>query len=85
MEKKKLTYNQAVEEIQDIIARIEAESLDMDELSKVTARALELIKFCKIKLRSTEEDIEKMLEDLTSWSFTDQDFLRIENKIRHTI
>ncbi|MFO7880122.1 MAG: exodeoxyribonuclease VII small subunit [Bacteroidales bacterium] len=62
---KKLSYSQAVEEIQDIIMRIEEEQLDMDELSKATKRALELIKFCKLKLRSTEEDIEKMLDELS--------------------
>lgn len=60
-----MSYNKAVEEIENIIAKIEDEKLDMDELSKATARALELIKFCKLKLRSTESDIDKLLEDLS--------------------
>lgn len=60
-----MSYNKAVEEIETIIAKIEDEKMDMDELSKATARALELIKFCKLKLRSTESDIDKLLEDLS--------------------
>ncbi|MGM0649635.1 MAG: exodeoxyribonuclease VII small subunit, partial [Bacteroidota bacterium] len=34
-----MSYNKAVEEIENIIAKIEDEKMDMDELSKATARA----------------------------------------------
>jgi exodeoxyribonuclease VII small subunit len=59
------TYTKAIEEIENIIQEIENEQPDMDELSTRVARALALIKFCKGKLRNTEEDIDKLLEDLS--------------------
>ncbi|MGC9331730.1 MAG: exodeoxyribonuclease VII small subunit [Bacteroidales bacterium] len=65
MEKKDLSYTKAVREIESIIEQIEEGKMDMDALSRATKKALELIKFCKIKLRSTESDIDKMLEDIS--------------------
>ncbi|MEA3449318.1 MAG: exodeoxyribonuclease VII small subunit [Bacteroidota bacterium] len=65
MEKKDLSYTKAVQEIESIIDQIEEGKMDMDALSRATKRALELIKFCKVKLRSTESDIDKMLEDIS--------------------
>ncbi|MFW5805913.1 MAG: exodeoxyribonuclease VII small subunit [Bacteroidales bacterium] len=65
MEKKDVSYTKAVQEIESIIEQIEDGKMDMDELSKATKKALELIKYCKVKLRSTESDIDKMLEDIS--------------------
>jgi exodeoxyribonuclease VII small subunit len=65
MANKKLTYTQAVHEIEDIIQEIEQQKPDMDELSTRVSRALELIKFCRTKLRTTEEDIDKLLENMS--------------------
>lgn len=65
MAKKELTYQEAVEEIEAIIERIEEDSLDVDKLTGEVARAIKLIKYCKEKLRSTEKDIDQLLEDLS--------------------
>ncbi len=60
-----MSYTKAVQEIESIIEQIEEGKMDMDALSKAAKRALDLIKFCKVKLRSTESDIDKMLEDIS--------------------
>ncbi|WP_430816218.1 exodeoxyribonuclease VII small subunit [Carboxylicivirga sp. RSCT41] len=64
MTKKKLTYNEAVSEIEEILQLIENEELDVDELSAKVKRVSALIKTCKDKLHKTEEEVEKILNDI---------------------
>lgn len=58
---KKLTYSSALEELENIIQEIEDEEISIDDLSIKVKRASALLKFCKEKLRSTEEDINAIL------------------------
>ena len=60
----KITYQAAYEELQSIIADIEQGEITVDELSEKVKRAAALIKICKQKLQSTEEDVNKILKDL---------------------
>lgn len=64
MAKKKITYKEAVEEIENIMSKLENEEIDIDELSKNVKRAGELITFCKNQLRNTEEEIEHILGEM---------------------
>jgi len=59
--KKKLTYAQAINELEEIIEEIETERIDIDALAKKVKRAAHLISFCKDSLRTTEEDVKKIL------------------------
>ena len=63
-EKKKLTYSQAIGELEKIINEIEAESIDVDVLAEKVKRATYLIKFCKSSLRTTEEEVKRVLSDM---------------------
>jgi exodeoxyribonuclease VII small subunit len=58
---KKITYDSALTELQNIVAEIEGEEIGIDELSKKVKRAAELLKFCQKKLRQTEEDVNEIL------------------------
>lgn len=58
---KKQTYESALAELQSIIAEIEGEEISIDELSKKVKRAAELLKFCQLKLRQTESDVNEIL------------------------
>ena len=58
----KISYNEAVQEIEKIISSIESEELDIDKLENNVKTALELIKLCRKKLKTTEESIKKELE-----------------------
>lgn len=64
MTKPKITYNEAVGEIEDILQQIENEELDVDELSAKVKRVSALIKTCKDKLHKTEVEVEKILKSI---------------------
>lgn len=63
MEKKK-TYEEAFEELQNIVKEIESGTISVDLLSEKVKRAGELIKFCKEKLFKTEEEVNEVLKQL---------------------
>ncbi len=64
MAQKKLTYKEAVEEIDEILEKIENEELDVDDLSEKVKRVSVLIKFCKEKLHKTETEVENILKEM---------------------
>lgn len=59
-----MKYEEAYNELQQIVADIEDGEIGVDELSDKVKRAAELIAICKKKLTSTEADVKKILEDL---------------------
>lgn len=63
MAKEEITYKAAVEEIEEILEKIEEGELDVDELTTNVKRVTELLKICKIKLQRTENEVSKILED----------------------
>lgn len=64
MAEKKISFNQAVQELETILEKIESGILDVDELSGKVKRAAELIKLCKGKLKKTEEEIENIFKEM---------------------
>lgn len=64
MPKKELTYVEAMAEIDEIIVQIEGDELDIDNLSAKIKRVAQLVELCKLKLRSTEEEVQKILDKL---------------------
>lgn len=64
MEENKLNYKEAMAEIEGIVAKLEDNQLDVDELSEKVKRVSELIAFCKSKLHETEEEVEKILKSI---------------------
>lgn len=57
-------YTQAFEELQGIVSEIEIGEISVDELSEKVKRAAQLIKICKSKLATTEEDVNKIFKEL---------------------
>ena len=64
MEEKKQSYKEAMAEIEEIVAQLENNQLDIDELSEKVKRVSELIVYCKSKLHETEEEVEKILKSI---------------------
>ncbi len=64
MMEKKLTYTEAIAELEAIVADIEEGSVTVDELSEKVKRAALLLKVCKEKLTSTEDDVKKILDEI---------------------
>ena len=64
MAKKIISYSEAIGEIESIIEKMDNKELDIDALSENVSRVTELIKICKSKLKTTEEQIEKTLHEI---------------------
>ena len=62
MAKKKLTYTEAVAEIEQILARLRGEQIDVDTLASEVKRATELIAQCKAQLTEVEKAVKDILE-----------------------
>jgi len=60
----KTNYTEAFEELQEIVSQIEEGEISVDELSEKVKRAATLIKICKTKLTTTEENVDKILKEL---------------------
>lgn len=57
MEKTKITYTQAIGEVEAILEKFNNEQMNVDELGTQVKRAAELIKLCKEKLRKAEKEV----------------------------
>lgn len=64
MAKKEQTYGEAMQELQDIMFRIENDELEVDILLEEVKKAANLIKFCKEKLQKTNTEIQKILDKI---------------------
>lgn len=66
MKTKLPSYNEAFIEIQEILSKIEKGEPDVDELAALVKRASFLIKLCRTKLQTTEEEIKNILGEENS-------------------
>ena len=66
MTKKQIKYGEAISEIEQILSQIEQEELDVDDLTAKVKRVSELLSLCKSKLRTTEEEVERIMKDIES-------------------
>jgi exodeoxyribonuclease VII small subunit len=58
------SYESAYKELQQIAREIENESVSVDVLAAKVKRASELITFCQNKLRSTEMEVTRIIEQM---------------------
>jgi exodeoxyribonuclease VII small subunit len=63
-----ITYTEAFNELETIASEIEDGNISVDDLAEKVKRAAFLINICKQKLKSTEEDVGKILKDLEKGS-----------------
>jgi exodeoxyribonuclease VII small subunit len=69
---RQLTYSRAWKELEEIINEIESEEINVDTLTEKVKKASCLIKFCKSRLRNTEEEVKKVLSEIEETAETDQ-------------
>lgn len=62
--KKEISYADALTEMESILSKIENEELNVDELSSTVKRVSYLMKICRQKLRKTEAEVEKILNNM---------------------
>lgn len=58
-------YSQAIARLTTILNTIEHESPDVDDLMVLTDEAVQLIAFCREKLKTTDKQIEALLAKLS--------------------
>lgn len=61
--KKRLTYAQALEELEKLSAEIESGHTDPDDLLLKIKRSRELVNYCRGRLRETEEELSRLKKD----------------------
>lgn len=59
-----ITYEQAATELETILRTIQSDNCDIDKLSELTRRAIELLTFCRNKLTTTESELKQILSTL---------------------
>lgn len=59
---KKETYEQAMKKLEQIVAQMENNELNIDQLSDKLKEAQSLIKTCRDKLYTADEEIKKIFE-----------------------
>ena len=61
---KDYTYTQAMQRLEAILAQLEEGSSNVDTLSDLVKEAAELVKFCRAKLRKTEDEVQNAFEGM---------------------
>ena len=59
-----LTYEEALQELQDILGRMQSNELGIDSLTENIQRASLLLDFCQAKLTKTEAEVQAVLKRL---------------------
>ena len=61
---KKLSFGEAVSEVERILAGLEHDEIDIDRLSEEVGRAVELIQVCREKLERTDAEVRDLVAGL---------------------
>ncbi|MBF0532290.1 MAG: exodeoxyribonuclease VII small subunit [Candidatus Omnitrophica bacterium] len=57
-------YSVSLKKLEEIIAKIESEEIDVDELAKKVKEAVDLIKTCKEKIEKAELEVKSVVDGL---------------------
>ncbi len=60
---KNMKYEEALQQLEEIVTKLEAGELDIDDLSAKLKQAQQLIKLCKDKLTAADTEIKAILDD----------------------
>lgn len=63
MVRKDLKYEEAMATLEQIVARMENNELDLDTMSEELKKAKQLIKLCKDKLTKADQEIRKIINE----------------------
>ena len=64
MTEEKLTYEQAVQELEDILEALEKGDVGIDELNERVKRAAYLLDHCRRALREVEESVMEVIKNM---------------------
>ena len=58
----KISFESALEELQQLVTELQGEAVSIDELSAKAKRAADLIKQCREKLRHTDQELKGLFD-----------------------
>ena len=58
-----MKYEEAMATLEQVVARMENNELDLDTMSEELKKAKQLIKLCKDKLTKTDQEIRKIINE----------------------
>jgi exodeoxyribonuclease VII small subunit len=61
-----LAYQEAVAELEGILAAIEGDAIDVDELARQVRRASALIRLCQQRIEGARIEVERVVADLAA-------------------
>ena len=61
---RKLSFGEAVSEVEEILDSLESETVDIDTLGQEVKRAVELIQVCREKLDKTDSEVRELVAGL---------------------
>ena len=59
-----IRFGEAIEELEKILRRVEAEEIDIDELADELKQATELLEICRSKIRKAEVEVTQIVQSL---------------------
>jgi exodeoxyribonuclease VII small subunit len=62
----KMTYTQAIVRLEEIMDAVQGGKLDVDELAGLLKEAAELVKFCRAKLYTVDEEVKSLLDEISA-------------------
>jgi exodeoxyribonuclease VII small subunit len=62
---KKITYSEAIAELESILQRLRSGELGIDELTAATKRAKELVEICRTQLSTTKQELDTIIDTTT--------------------
>lgn len=66
----KLSYTQALSELETILRTLQSDSCDVDRLTDLTRRASALLAHCRTRLTATDKELREILDSLEGASQT---------------
>ena len=63
MAKEEIKYEDAVKELEHIVAQMENNELDIDVMGERLKKAQKLMKLCRDRLTKTDQEVKKILDD----------------------
>ena len=60
----RMTYREAIEELETILRALETDAVDVDDLTTRVERSAELIRLCRHKLRHAEASLDRVFDSL---------------------
>ena len=65
MEQNEMTYTQAVNELEELVKKMQDPECSIDNLSDYTKRSKELLDICRKKLTATDKELKRILADIS--------------------